>query len=143
MSNCAFCDLIKSKVYYKVYEDKFFLAFLDINPLAEGHTLVIPKTHYRHVWELPPTGSGSIGDYFKVVQKISKVLNYKLEPKEPVYSMVMGYEIPHASIHLVPNVYKGFGLTLANFLHTRKKGTIDSDKAFSVIQKIGKIPPLY
>src|SRR5689334_15259591 len=116
MSTCAFCDLIKSNVYYKVYEDKFFLAFLDINPLAEGHTLVIPKKHYRHVWELPQAGSGSIGDYFRVVQHIAKVLNSKLEPREPIYSMVMGYEIPHASIHLLPNVYKGFGLTLANFL---------------------------
>lgn len=139
MSECIFCSIVKNKSYYKVYEDKNFLAFLDINPLAEGHTLVIPKAHYRHVWELPISGTGSIGEYFKVVQKVARVLNYKLEPKEPVYSMVMGYEIPHASIHLIPNVYKGFGLTLANFLQTRKSSTIDSDEAFKVLQKIGKI----
>jgi len=127
-----------------VYEDKFFLGFLDINPLAEGHTLVIPKTHYRHVWELPLSGSGSIGDYFKVVQRIAKVLNSKLEPKDPIYSMIMGYEIPHASIHLIPGVYRsGFGLSIGNYLTTKKAKTIDSDKAFAVIQKIGKIPQLF
>ncbi|MEP7103737.1 MAG: HIT domain-containing protein [Candidatus Dojkabacteria bacterium] len=136
MSQCTFCELIKSKNYYKVYEDKSFLAFLDINPLSEGHTLVIPKAHFRHVWELPDSGTGSVGEYFKVVQVVAKLLNARLESKEPIYSLIMGFEIPHASIHLIPNVYKGFGLTLANFLQTRKSKTIDSDVAFKVLKKL-------
>ncbi len=137
MAQCIFCEIVKNKSYYKVYEDKFFLAFLDINPLAEGHTLVIPKTHYRHVWELPPAGAGSIGEYFRVVQIVSKLLNSRLEPKEPIYSLIMGYEIPHASIHLIPNVYKGFGLTLASFLQSRKpKEAFDSDVAIKVLKKL-------
>ncbi|MFS8130724.1 MAG: HIT family protein [Candidatus Dojkabacteria bacterium] len=139
MAQCIFCDIVKNKSYYKVYEDRNFLAFLDINPLSEGHTLVIPKAHFRHVWELPSAGTGSVAEYFKVVQHVAKILNYKLEPKEPIYSMIMGYEIPHASIHLIPNVYKGFGLTLASFLQTRKAPTIDSEQAFKVLKKLGVV----
>jgi len=52
MANCLFCQIIKGEVpCYKVYEDKDFLGFLDIYPVSNGHCLLIPKTHYRWVYE--------------------------------------------------------------------------------------------
>ena len=52
--NCVFCDIVAGRLpSYKVYEDHDILAFLDINPLAPGHTLVIPKKHYVDIFDIP------------------------------------------------------------------------------------------
>ncbi|MEO6729223.1 MAG: HIT domain-containing protein [Candidatus Dojkabacteria bacterium] len=141
MAECAFCELVHNKLYFKVYEDRYFLGFLDNTPLSEGHTLVIPKKHFNNVWEMPAKGDYNIGDFFIVCKKISNTLQFTLGPKEPVYGLVMGYQVPHASVHLIPKVYSGFALTLGSFLTTRKsKKIMDSDDMFNVIKKIGKIP---
>ncbi len=52
--NCVFCDIVAGRLpSYKVYEDREILGFLDINPLAPGHTLVVPKKHYVDVYDIP------------------------------------------------------------------------------------------
>ena len=54
MNDCVFCQIAAGKIpCFKIYEEEGFLAFLDINPWVEGHTLVIPKKHYRWVWDMP------------------------------------------------------------------------------------------
>ena len=66
--NCIFCKIVEGYIpSYKIYETDNFLAFLDIAQFSEGHTLVIPKTHYRFVWDVP-----NIGEYFQVVQKVAQ-----------------------------------------------------------------------
>lgn len=82
---------------YKIYEDDSFMAFLDINPWVEGHTLVIPKDHYRWVWDVPNSG-----DYFRVATKVANHLKKKMET-EFVMSWVYGYDVAHAHIHLMPD----------------------------------------
>jgi histidine triad (HIT) family protein len=82
---------------HKVYEDADFLAFLDINPLSPGHTLVIPKKHYRWVWDLP-----HIGPAFEVAQKIA-LAQKKAFDTELVISKVFGEEVPHAHIWVYPD----------------------------------------
>lgn len=139
MADCAFCELVQNKRYFKVYEDNYFLAFLDNAPLAEGHTLVIPKKHYDSVWDLPASGDYTIQDFFKVCKKISGVFKERFSSREPVYSLIMGYQVPHACVHLIPRAHQGFALTLGNFLTTRRGKLIDSDDAFQTIKKIGKI----
>ena len=63
MENCIFCKIVSGEIpSYKVYEDNEFMAFLDVRPLNLGHTLVIPKKHYRWVWDVP-----NIGEYYEVV----------------------------------------------------------------------------
>ena len=53
-ADCVFCNIVAGKIpVAKVYEDDLALAFVDINPLAEGHTLLIPKTHYQTIYEMP------------------------------------------------------------------------------------------
>lgn len=101
--DCIFCKIAKGEVpSYKVYEDKDFFAFLDIRPLNPGHTLVIPKQHYRWVWDVP-----NIGRYYEVVQKIVKAIKEEFKI-DYVVSMVFGEEVPHAHVWVVPRL-KGDG----------------------------------
>ena len=105
MENCIFCQIIAGKIpCYKIYEDKNFLAFLDIMPYTKGHTLVIPKKHYRWVWDLPSdqNRSPNIGEYFMACQKIAKKMQQVFE-KEMVITLTLGEAVPHAHIHLLPN----------------------------------------
>ncbi len=95
--DCVFCKIIKGEIpSYKVYEDKDFFAFLDIMPRNPGHTLVIPKQHYRWVWDVP-----NIGKYYEVVQKIARALKEEFNT-DFVVSMVFGEEVPHAHVWVVP-----------------------------------------
>jgi histidine triad (HIT) family protein len=97
MTDCIFCKIIKKEIpSHVVYEDADFLAFLSIAPDAPGHTLVIPKEHYRWVWDYP-----EIGKYYEVVRKIA-VAQRKAFSEEMIVSKVFGDEIPHAHIHVLP-----------------------------------------
>jgi len=95
--DCIFCKIVDGQIpAYKVYEDNLFLAFLDIRPLNPGHLLVIPKKHYRWVWDVP-----EIGKYYEVVGKIAQAIR-KAMNTEQVISLVLGDEVPHAHVWLVP-----------------------------------------
>lgn len=97
MNDCIFCKIAKGEIpSYKVYEDDEFLAFLDIRPLNPGHTLVIPKKHYRWVWDVP-----NIGRYYEAVQKIVKAIKEEMKT-DYVVSLVFGEEVQHAHVWLVP-----------------------------------------
>ncbi len=97
MENCVFCKIAKGEVpAFLVFEDEKFLAFLDINPRNPGHTLVVPKEHFRWVWDVP-----YLGEYFEVVGKIARAIK-KAMNTDFVVSFIIGEEVPHAHIHLVP-----------------------------------------
>lgn len=83
---------------YKIYEDEFCFAFLDINPNALGHTLCVPKREVDKLFNLETT------DYLKLMefsQKIAQALE-KVIPCQRVAMSVIGLEVPHAHIHLIP-----------------------------------------
>ncbi len=107
MTDCIFCKIVAGEIpCFKIYEDKHFLAFLDINPWVEGHTLVIPKKHYRWVWDLPTKefakpGEPTVEEYFAVVHKIANHYRQILGT-EFIMSWIYGWEIPHAHVHLFP-----------------------------------------
>ena len=83
---------------YKIAEDDRFFAFLDINPLAKGHTLVIPKQETDYIFDLDETTlSGMILFSKRVAQAIEKAI-----PCKRVGLTVIGLEVPHAHIHLIP-----------------------------------------
>lgn len=83
---------------YKVAEDENYFAFLDIRPLTAGHTLVIPKTEVDYLFDLTDdTLSGMILFAKKVAQAIQKSVECKR-----VGLTVIGLEVPHAHIHLIP-----------------------------------------
>ena len=97
-SVCIFCKIINKEIPAQiVYEDKNFLAFLDINPQSPGHTQVIPKEHFRWVWDTP-----NVGEYFEIVKKIAKA-QQKAFDTDWILSRIVGDEIPHAHIWVYPN----------------------------------------
>jgi len=80
-----------------VYEDENFLAFLDIHPQSPGHVQVIPKKHYRWVWDVP-----DVGRYFEAVKNIA-LAQQKAFDTEFILSKVIGDEVEHAHIWVFPN----------------------------------------
>ena len=98
MDDCVFCKIVSGEIpSHKVYENADFLAFLDIRPQAPGHTLIIPKRHYRWVWDVP-----NIGAYFEVVRKIAQALQKAFGSADEVHARVIGEEVPHAHVWLYP-----------------------------------------
>ena len=88
---------------YKIYEDEKFLAFLDIHPNAPGHTLLIPKEEVRWVWDV-----SDYSEYWKLARKLTFALR-KAFDTEWIISKVVGDEVPHAHIHLIPGGIKKDG----------------------------------
>ncbi|MDD4632129.1 HIT family protein [Proteiniphilum sp. UBA5510] len=111
---------------YKIAEDDRFYAFLDINPMAEGHTLVIPKQETDYVFDLDDNNlSGLILFARKVAKAIEKVI-----PCRRVGMMVIGLEVPHAHIHLIP-IQKEGDMNLSN---TKLK--LSAERFSEIAQKI-------
>lgn len=97
--DCIFCKIVKGEIpSYKIYEDNEFLAFLDINPYAIGHTLIIPKRHSRWIWDIDS------GEYSKLLLKAKDIATAlkKAFKTEWIEMVVAGVGIPHTHIHLLP-----------------------------------------
>lgn len=94
-----FTKIIKGEIpCYKVAEDERYFAFLDINPLHEGHTLVVPKLEVDYIYDLDDdTLAGLVLFSKKVASAIEQVV-----PCKRIGVAVVGLEIPHVHIHLVP-----------------------------------------
>ena len=98
MDSCIFCRIVRKEVPANiVYEDPEFLAFLDIRPISPGHTLIIPKKHYRWVWDVP-----DLPAYFAVLTRIA-LAQRKAFGQEMILSRIVGDEIPHAHIWVFPS----------------------------------------
>ena len=105
MHECVFCKIVAGDIpSYKVYEDDAFLAFLDIHPQSPGHVQVIPKQHYRWVWDVPQAGR-----YFEIARKIAKAMQNTFGPIDEVHSRIMGDEVHHAHIWIYPSPAKAHG----------------------------------
>lgn len=97
METCIFCKIVAKEIPSRiVYEDDNFLAMLDIRPQSPGHTLIIPKKHYRWVWDVP-----NLAEYFDVTAKIA-LAQRKAFNQEMIISKIVGEEIHHAHIWVFP-----------------------------------------
>jgi len=83
---------------YKCAEDSEFYAFLDINPVAEGHTLVIPRREVDYIFDMD---DDEIGRYQQFAKRVAVAIK-KAFPCRKVAQVVLGLEVPHAHIHLIP-----------------------------------------
>jgi histidine triad (HIT) family protein len=94
-----FTKIIKGEIpCYKIAEDERYFAFLDINPLMAGHTLVVPKVETDYIFDLPDAElSGLVLFSKKVAMAIEKAI-----PCVRIGVAIIGLEIPHVHIHLVP-----------------------------------------
>ena len=94
-----FSKIVRNEIpSYKVYENENFLAFLDINPLKKGHTLVIPKIEVDYIFDLESNEYQELWNFAKLVAKGMK----RVIKCERISIVVMGLEVPHAHIHLIP-----------------------------------------
>lgn len=94
-----FSKIVRNEIpSYKVYENENFLAFLDINPLKKGHTLVIPKKEVDYIFDLKSKEYQELWNFAKLVAKGMK----RVIKCERISIVVMGLEVPHAHIHLIP-----------------------------------------
>ena len=83
---------------HKIAEDDNYLAFLDINPLAKGHTLVIPKKEVDYIFDVDDK---LLGGMMVFAKKVAKAIE-KAVPCKRIGIAVLGLEVPHAHIHLIP-----------------------------------------
>lgn len=83
---------------YKVAESEHFIAFLDINPVAKGHTLVVPKEEVDYLFDLD---GGTLAGLMLFAKQVAKALDKAIACKR-VGVVVIGTEVPHAHIHLIP-----------------------------------------
>ena len=94
-----FSRIVKGEIpCYKIAEDDRFFAFMDINPVAKGHTLVIPKREDDYIFNLE---DDEIGGMMVFAKKVAKAIE-KAVPCKRIGVAVIGLEVPHAHIHLIP-----------------------------------------
>ncbi len=111
---------------YKIAEDDRFFAFLDIHPLSKGHTLVVPKQETDYLFDLNPV---MLGDLMQFAQKVARALKQGVECRR-VGVVVMGLEVPHAHIHLIPMNSE------ADMNFRNPKLTLTPDEFNSIAEKI-------
>jgi histidine triad (HIT) family protein len=102
--DCIFCKIVGGKIpSSKVYEDKVVYAFLDINPVKKGHTLVIPKEHYETYLDIPES---TLKDFAVVLKRVA--IAVKLATSAEGVNITMnnykaaGQVVPHAHFHIIP-----------------------------------------
>jgi len=98
-NSCIFCKIAKGEIpCHKIYENRNFIAFLDIQPVSHGHILIIPKKHIVWMYE---ADDKTIANIFKVTKKIMIALKKSMKC-DYVQMWVSGEEIPHFHVHLLP-----------------------------------------
>ncbi len=98
-SDSIFTKIIKGEIpCYKIAEDDRFIAFLDVSPIKKGHTLVVPKAQIDYLFDLDDSLLSDLMIFAKkVAQKMERAISC-----ERIGIAVIGLEVPHAHIHLVP-----------------------------------------
>tara|TARA_B100000683_G_scaffold265906_1_gene297512 strand:- start:1073 stop:1468 length:396 start_codon:yes stop_codon:yes gene_type:complete len=101
MTDSIFTKIIKEEIpCHKIEENEHFIAFLDIMPLKKGHTLVVPKVQVDYIFDLE---NQTLGDLMIFAKKVAKKIEAAI-PCERIGVAVIGLEVPHAHVHLIPLV---------------------------------------
>ena len=99
MTDSIFTKIIKGEIpCHKIEENEHFIAFLDIMPLKKGHTLVVPKAQVDYIFDLE---NQTLGDLMIFAKKVAKKIEAAI-PCERIGVAVIGLEVPHAHVHLIP-----------------------------------------
>ena len=103
MDNCIFCKIVKGDIpSYTIYEDEIVKCFLDINPVENGHVLIIPKKHYKDFDEIDLE---TLNHIMRVAKDIKKKIDEKLNPKglRLLQNNGVVQEVKHFHLHLIPS----------------------------------------
>lgn len=127
MEDSIFTKIISGEIpSHKIYEDEDVLAFLDIHPVMPGHTLVIPKKQVEFVWDLDDD------TYVKLTLAAKKIAQHLREALDAEYvgEQIIGVDVPHAHIHLIP-------FTHAVDFHKEANQTVEPDH--TVLTKMAEL----
>ncbi len=122
--DCIFCKIINKEIPSKViYEDDKVLVMLDINPVSDGHALVIPKKHIEDILEVD---NETLDYMFKIAKSLMPKIMEKLEAKS--LTMLINYgddqQVKHLHLHLIPDYAKGLN----------NKNVGDIDKVYEILK---------
>ncbi len=123
MDECIFCQIVAGEIpSHTVYENEHAHAFLDVNPLARGHTVVIPTDHYGRLGELPDDAAGGL---FEAINDLTPAIEAAVDAPASTVAFnngeEAGQEVPHAHCHVIPR-FAGDG---AGAVHSLFGGTED------------------
>ena len=127
--DCIFCKIVKGEIpSYKIYEDEYVVAFLDIHPLTKGHLLVVPKKHYRRVSEM---NKEDLIGFSLGLQKVLKAVENVISTD---YNIIVNQgkkanqEIEHLHVHVIPRYGK-------EKIFNWKSGNLDDNEAKELVNK--------
>ncbi|HYP24583.1 MAG TPA: HIT family protein [Actinomycetota bacterium] len=123
---CVFCEIVRGEgAAHVVFEDEVSLAFLDVRPVFEGHTLLVPREHHETLADLPPA---LIEPLFANVQMLSRAVVSAVDAKGSFVAMnnKVSQSVPHLHVHVVPRRPKD---GLRGFFWPRRKYRDDDDMA--------------
>jgi histidine triad (HIT) family protein len=132
VQGCVFCTIVAGAIpAYTVFDDSAVLGFLDHRPLLPGHVLVIPKTHYETLGDLPAT---EVGPFFLAVQRLAVAVEKGLEADGSFVAanIRISQSVPHLHVHVVPR-RKGDGLFGKTFQWVRRP--YPSEAAIAEVQR--------
>jgi histidine triad (HIT) family protein len=106
--SCIFCRILDDEIpSYKVYEDDHTLAFLDKNPVEDGHTLLIPREHTQYIEDLSPRSAGALmNSLVEIVPAIQRAMDTSDSNIAINNGSNAGQIIPHVHIHIIPRPTK-------------------------------------
>ena len=121
-----FSRIIKGEIpCYKIAENDKFFAFLDINPVQKGHTLVVPKCEVDYIFKMD---DAELAEMMVFAKKVAKAVE-KAMPCKRIGIAVIGLEVPHTHIHLIP-------ITNEGDMNFAKKNNLTEDEFKEIQQKI-------
>lgn len=127
MSDCIFCKIVAGEIpSYKIYEDEKILTFLDINPVSNGHALIIPKEHHQIMSDV---SDDLLAYVFLKVKELMPKIKLAMQADYVVVSVV-GVDVPHFHVHIIPRKLDD---GLANFWPTKKYADGEAEK---IVKKI-------
>ena len=114
MTDCIFCKIVKGEIpCIKVFENDRVLAFKDINPISDGHTLLIPKQHAENIWEISPE---DLTDIILTAKNLARAIKTALNPLGVAVLQLNGkgvnQVVMHYHLHLIPRLPDGPELTM-------------------------------
>jgi histidine triad (HIT) family protein len=136
MSDCIFCAIVDGEIPSDtVYEDDDVVAFLDANPLARGHTLVVPKAHHERVNDLPADLAGAL---FETVPGLTDAVESAVDAEATTIAVnngaAAGQEVPHVHVHVVPRSAADGGRPIHALIEDRPE--VDDDELDGVADAI-------
>jgi histidine triad (HIT) family protein len=131
--DCIFCKIVSNEIpTVKVYEDDRVLAFMDINPLSEGHLLIIPKAHAATIHEIAEADFLAV---MSATRKLAAAVKKALNPEGINLLQLNGKAanqvVPHLHVHIVPR-WSGDGITISHW----EMVAGDTEKIKAVAEKI-------